>query len=468
MSIDLHENDFDAFMKHKFEGHTSSPLPEYWDQIESQLNHQNVVQGKRTIRYWLGAVAAAAIILAISLYYTVKENPANPLKYSDTIHSSVQHKKDFDQFVPENTVYNTRKNARNTQNSKPENKNNLLSSEPDQEVRSKKTDPFTIETNPVSTNIISKETTIALKNPELLHESLIKNAFNDTVLKEQTISPFTNTVITGKTAVNENVLFNVTDSIQPFNPFTDTIIASLAGNTKPAPTPKHRMSYEVFFTPGYSYRTLSDNRAYYNPEYNKAYFDKHDKGYITFSSGLLTNYKINGKISISSGLSYAQYSQEFSTESFHVNYDGAQDAWIYTSSGDLHFKITASDSISQNDILRSSVRFSYINIPLLFEYKFAKHYFIDAGISYSYLISQTLNLKAENYDGNCETTPISGLKKNSFCFNLGIGREIPLNNNFSLIIQPSINLFITSINDKASVKSYPFSIGLQTGLRYSL
>lgn len=468
MNIDLHDNDFDAFMKDKFEGHTSNPPPEYWDQIENQLNLRNVVHGKRTIFYWLGA-AAASIVLITSLYYTFNENPANTLRYSNRIHSTEQQKQNWDQLINENPVKNIRKNTLINQNSIPDTINNSVSSQSKKEVSFPKSVPSAAKTIPAYTNSIINEAAIAFQNPQPLPASNSKSLLNDTTQNVQIISPFTITSNTPETALNENTpLKNTVDSIKNVTPLSDSLIAAVTGNSQPAPASKHRIAYEVFFTPGYSYRAVTDNQTYYNSEYNKAYFDKRDKGYFTFSTGFLANYKINSKISLSSGFSYDQYSQEFSTESFHVNYDGTQDAWIYTSSGDLHFKITASDSISQNDILRSSIRFSHINVPLLLEYRFAKYYLIDVGISYSYLISQKLNLRAENYEGNCETTPISGIKKSSLCLNLGIGREIPLKNNFSLIIQSSVNIFLTTINDKASVKSYPFSIGLQTGLKYSL
>ena len=231
---------------------------------------------------------------------------------------------------------------------------------------------------------------------------------------------------------------------------------------------KKRLSFEMFFTPGFTFRTVSNNQIHYNSEYNKAYFDKRDKGAFTFAAGMLLDVKASEKISLSTGVTYSQYSQGFSTESFHLNYTDSQNGWLYTSTGDLYFKIISTDTISQNDILRSSIRFSYINIPLIFKYRFAKNYFVDAGLSLNLLMNQTLNLQAENFDGEFEATPINDLERINFILNLGIGREFSLRNKFSLVINPGINIYLTSINNDATVKSYPFTIGLQAGLKYSL
>lgn len=492
MSLDLHDNDFDDFIKTKYEGHTSSPPEAYWNEIEDRLNAPKRTNLKRHITsYWLPYAAAAALLFAISAYFVFTEKPAKILHNSDSANLTKGDRANEDKA---NTLQysNTSVNPESIK-SIPDKKNNTVTANyeyfgnkptevkafsKNKESQKVKSGQKNIRTEPasnysdninLSTNKVSTGATISIESSEMVNQAIAFQAINDTSQKDIKLIPETDSKPVNTIVLNENNNYKQGfDSILPSGLSPDNSNSMEALTNKTRLGLKNRLSFEMFFTPGFTFRTVTNNQINYNPEYNKAYFDKRDKGAFTFAAGLLLNVKANDKISVSTGVTYSQYSQGFSTESSHLIYTDAQNAWLYTSTGNLYFKIVSSDSISQTDIMRSSVRFSYINIPVIFKYRFAENYFVDAGLSLNILMNQSFNLQAENFDGVFEATPINDLERFNFILNLGIGREFTLRNKFALVINPGINLYLTSINNDATVKSYPFTIGLQAGLKYGL
>jgi hypothetical protein len=85
------------------------------------------------------------------------------------------------------------------------------------------------------------------------------------------------------------------------------------------------------------------------------------------------------------------------------------------------------------------------------------------------LAGQNMNWQAEDYDGNFSETatdPIDGLEFGSLSMTLGIGKEKYITRQLSVLVNPSVRVNLTSLNKTAPVKSYPYSLGLNAGLRY--
>ncbi len=112
----------------------------------------------------------------------------------------------------------------------------------------------------------------------------------------------------------------------------------------------------------------------------------------------------------------------------------------------------------------------FINIPLIIRFQLVKNkfsYYAYSGLSANFLINEQSVVSIEN--PTSETiiiSNISGLKKLTCGFLLGIGAEYNFYKGLSIFTEPVFRGSITSINQNTSVTSYPISIGLNTGFTY--
>lgn len=226
---------------------------------------------------------------------------------------------------------------------------------------------------------------------------------------------------------------------------------------------------EGFVSPEISYRALVTNTQYSVPDYGKTYFNKKEKPDFTFSTGISLGFGITDNIILRSGILYSRFSLKFKTEALHLLNTGPDGDLVYTSSGPVILQLISSDSLSNESLIKSSLNFSYLNIPLVAELHFMNNYFINLGLNFNMLVGQNMNWQAENYDGNfsnATSEPIKGLKSNSLSIILGFGTEKPVSHNLSIILNPTLKVHLSSMNNTAPVKSYPYVWGLNAGLRY--
>lgn len=226
---------------------------------------------------------------------------------------------------------------------------------------------------------------------------------------------------------------------------------------------------EGFVSPEISYRALVTNTQYSVPDYGKTYFNKKEKPDFTFSTGVSGGFFISDNIIFRSGIFYSRYSLKFKTEALHLLNTGPDGNLVYTSSGIVNLKLISSDSISNESLLKSSLNFSYLNIPFVAEFHFTNNYFINLGLNLNMLVGQNMNWQAENYDGNfsnANADPIDGLEHGTISMIIGFGTEKHLARKLSMILNPSLKICLSSINNTAPVKSYPYVWGMNAGLRY--
>ena len=226
---------------------------------------------------------------------------------------------------------------------------------------------------------------------------------------------------------------------------------------------------EGFVSPEISYREIVVNTKYNIPDYGKTYFNKKEKPDFTYSTGFSGGFGISDNIILRSGVFYSRYSLRFKTDALHLVNNGTDGNFVYTSSGSVNLSFSSSDSLSKESLLKSSLNFSYLNVPLIAEIHFMNNYFINLGFNFNILVGQNMNWQAENYDGNfsnANADPIDGLEPINISMIVGFGTEKHLTRKLSMIVNPSLMICLSSINKTAPVKSYPYVWGLNAGLRY--
>jgi hypothetical protein len=231
----------------------------------------------------------------------------------------------------------------------------------------------------------------------------------------------------------------------------------------------NKFSLGLCFTPQYSFRKLYDNQTVYNPDLGINYYNNREKGDFGFKVELQLYYFINNKWNIRTGIDYWQYTQKIEVSKFDLVNISHNQYLINTSVGDNILTIRSSTPIAKADLFKSSLVYSYINVPLIIEYNFSKNMFISGGINYNILIDKSIDWEAENYTGDFSITTedISGVESSNLSLSLGAGYQRTIIPNLQAYISPQFTYFATSLSKQLPVNSYPYTFGLKIGLKYN-
>jgi hypothetical protein len=210
-------------------------------------------------------------------------------------------------------------------------------------------------------------------------------------------------------------------------------------------SPQSKWVLGYYFSPESSFRKLSANSNFKKQEGDR---NNNEKAKIGFSTGITLGYKISNKIILSSGLYM-----------LNVGEKGA---------------CPSKDSTS---IVNYTNNYTYLGIPLLLGYKIGSSKFgttINSGLIVTALVSAQ-NKGDIYYDDDYYT---SGTKKDDDneespfkIFNLVYIGNVEFNyqlyKKLSLHAGPSIKYFLTSIyKEDHPIKSKPYSLGFQAGVKY--
>ena len=231
----------------------------------------------------------------------------------------------------------------------------------------------------------------------------------------------------------------------------------------------NKFSLGLGFTPQYSFRMLYDNPTVYSPDLGIKYYNNREKGNFGFMVGLQLYYSINNKWNILTGIDYWQYTQKIEVSKFDLVSISHNQYIINTSVGDNILTISSTIPITKADLFKSSLVYSYINVPLIFEYNFSKNIFFSGGINYNILIEKSMDWEAENYSGDfsIKTEDISGVESSNLSLSLGAGYQRTIIPNLRAYISPQFTYFATSLSKQLPVNSYPYTFGLKIGLKYN-
>ncbi|MFH1319709.1 MAG: porin family protein [Bacteroidota bacterium] len=240
-----------------------------------------------------------------------------------------------------------------------------------------------------------------------------------------------------------------------------------------------RFSLTAFFSPDFTYRQLTNNTAALNPDVSASYFNQNEKGGVAYTSGLMAGFDINDRWMVKGGVFYSTYRQHYNPVNALVQVDTIERIYtLSTSMGSTEFNGNDLEEQNGNNedefetSFNSKQRLSFINVPLMVEYRIGNgktRYFITAGFSANFVMSEDMEVEMEDFDGennDVEAGDFEGLQDMNFSAMVGVGAEFGLFKSFSLLLNPGLRTSITPINKSLPVKSYPYSIGLATGIRY--
>jgi len=486
MDNEIFNKEFDDFLKKRYENHTIEPDRALWEKINARLYHKKFDKSFRKVRQLIVAITSLALILvATFIYFELKTEKYQPetKPISETTKTTV---------APNELLVPKQNNNTQEKNSDTLDKVSVFTS-----------DRTSLESNERKTKKI--ESTVRLKKESNRLPPLLKQAPDSIKISNYKYGIFKRNAVDNKMypdrlsiiipkpflsdlsiilnpGINESLILRrnvakefsrVSQKQAKENPKIPGPYQSFSQSTG-SDIKRSKLRHLPFFIQGFvspeiSYRALVVNTQYSIPDYGKTYFNKKEKADFTFSAGVSGGIGITEKIVLQSGAFYSRYSIKFKTEAIYLLNTGGDGNLIYTSSGPVNLTLISSDSLSKESLIKSYLNFSYLSIPLTTEIHFLNNYFINIGLNFNMLIGQNLNWKAENYDGNFSdaiSNPIDGLAASSISMIVGLGAEKPLTHNLSIIVNPSLKLHLSSMNNRAPVKSYPYAWGLNFGLRY--
>lgn len=223
---------------------------------------------------------------------------------------------------------------------------------------------------------------------------------------------------------------------------------------------------------------------------------------MSLAGGVNVSYKANDKISLTTGVHYNEVTQE--SASVGISYIGQN--WLYnsneqlrdeamyagdkssvytennvilnTQTGVANINLTPGlqlNQVSKTDALANDMvenydlkqLAGYIEIPFLMRYQLIDKqiglYFL-GGINTNLLISNNILVYNEqNIVGKGAT---EGLRDLAFSSSIGVGLNYELSKHFSLSFEPTVKLFLNTLNTQNRYNSKPYTLGVFSGISY--
>lgn len=240
-----------------------------------------------------------------------------------------------------------------------------------------------------------------------------------------------------------------------------------------------RFSIMLFGSPDYTYRKLAENPGSNNLAISHGEFNQKESGALSYTLGTRFAYRINHSLSVFTGVSYSRYAQSFSSNGATPLLDTTNGNYtLNTSLGSVNFYSASHEKQEKTEIdgnlsFSSTQKMSVLSIPLQLQYGYdlnLRHrLFVHTGVNLNFILSSQneMTLKEEHNSSRQFITKngFRGLKSSYYGASLGIGYAVKLSRHFSLVVNPVFRTAFTPVNQSNGVKSYPYSLGLVSGLK---
>jgi len=215
-----------------------------------------------------------------------------------------------------------------------------------------------------------------------------------------------------------------------------------------------KLTLEIDFSPKASFKS-----SQFPYEFSSELIHDYEKPKLDLVTGLIINYYITEKITLSSGITYTQRGYKLITKYDPIFIDQMQDAKLK----EFPYKV------------ESKYSFEYIDLPLNLIYSFFKKnnyvFYINTGLIYNRFINVYSKHK-EYYNDSIEKRKVDeenyDQRKNNLSLDFGIGLLYKISDRLHFRLEPSIDYMIFDhyVDLESSIHFYDFGIQLKTGYRF--
>ncbi len=253
---------------------------------------------------------------------------------------------------------------------------------------------------------------------------------------------------------------------------------------------ENRWAIGTQVSPMYSYRSIETQNESMALADN---FNQSESGTLAYSGGINVNYSPLKRLSLQSGVYYSRYGMNVDNAYVFENttaYAGSNTKFysINNSSGTIDIENNPSvdyvtnkgerknhmnlADVSETDLQVNSGKiiqsFEYIEVPLILRYRL-----IDRKIGFNFLGGLSTNLLVGSntyYHGNGDREKIgktTDIKPFNYSSIVGLGLDYTISEHLNINLEPTFHYYLNSINQSSVIRSYPYSFGIFTGLRYN-
>jgi len=385
---------------------------------------------------------------------TAEKKPVGSLENTNTAKKKKPHNEEIP--IGTNSIANAKeKNSENKIKQKP-NSENTSKQENNFSTDSPKTNDIAVTTNNSEKQTIQKtidDITSSKNQAPKINDQTIKSS--DINATEKSV-PITNLLVTFNPL--QASLPGIMDTSKKINVDQLAIV-------RPLLSKENKWCLGATFSPDYTYQVFKSKNT---KEAQDVYINNSQPRY-TFSYGLHGGYKLNKNWSLQTGIYYADRGEKTIIAIIDSTPSGVI---IFNATGIGPSAVNVNNNnaiVTQNDkeVLYS---YKYIDVPLILKYRLGEKklaFTSSTGLLFNFFLNYSATVAGNNNSTTyLENTDKSGFRKVGYSVMISAGADYKITNRISISGEPTFRYSLTTLSSNTSLKSYPYSLGLATSLRY--
>ncbi|PCJ85278.1 MAG: hypothetical protein COA57_08030 [Flavobacteriales bacterium] len=515
MKDNITDKDLDNLFKERFQEYEIQPSAKVWDSVDSNVLQAQAIKFKKLTAFykWL-SVGLGVVLIAVTVFFIAPKSGENNLTTNIAASKTgqVTAKKETQKTAASSSkitlenqaelLSNSSKQSNSSENSAKSNPKvakaqmeqdsrktaSAFASEEKRKLRENMSAEITQDkrvkveaeqlekmnnaaSNSNRTKRIDRanrkeenrlQSIIAAEKAQLLYTPVEKSEDNS-IFKITVIPPAINATALNKTLAIDSRL----DSAN----LSDIVAAH---NTKFTA----RISLEGVYSPDFSNRFIKLNGAFHDSEPAKEFYNQNESAAFGYTTGLNIGLDITNRWQVRLGAHYSVFSQHITRNSFYEGEFDIEDidqfdddyqspCFVETSIG---YSLFDCDKFDAGKLGSYTVKLKQIHIPIGVKYTILNNktkIYVHGGVAANILLNTAMVVRHKHTGEDIFFEDIEGLREYYFGLHLGAGIEQPVFKGFSIMAEPIFRTAFTPINYEYPVKTYPYSLGLVTGIRYS-